>query len=154
MSGFSRAFPIRTGNSSFSGIWLRRTIETYLKSFAISSNLIEQSADTSPSLHTQVPFVQLPLKLQSLGHKFWAIFTGGTIFPWSSFSQAVQFLTAWKVQDDLRLSNADSTHSRSPVACNDRQIMLFKPKILREMQEMQVSCHKVISPDFRHNIRR
>lgn len=141
MSRCSRGFPNRTDNSSFRGKWLRRIIETYLKSFGISSNLIEQSAETNPSLHTQVPFVQLPLKLQSFGHKFWEIFTGGTVFPWSSFSQAEQFLMAQKVQDDLRLSNADSTHSRSPVACNDRKIILFEPEILKEVW---ASCHKKI----------
>ena len=59
---------------------------SYLNKLGISSSLIEQSSAINPSLQMQVPFVQFPLKLQSFGHRFCAIFTGGTKFPSSSLS--------------------------------------------------------------------
>lgn len=46
----------------------QRPSSNNLNNWGISSNLIEQSAETYPSLQIQVPFVQFPWKLQSFGH--------------------------------------------------------------------------------------
>ena len=102
---------------------------SYLNKLGISSSLIEQSSAINPSLQIQVPFVQFPLKLQSFGHRFCTIFTGGTEFPSSSLSYAEKFFTAWNSQVDFKPSKADSAHLRSPVNYIKKSRSVWKIKI-------------------------